>query len=56
MVNSRPRRSVIKRDSIVKSTHVLNLIDDMALRKAIRSARNRTEAYHQLQSNQVSII
>ena len=28
---------------------MLNLIDDMALRKAIRTARNRTEAYHQLQ-------
>ena len=29
--------------------HILNLIDNMALRKAIRAARNRTEAYHQLQ-------
>jgi len=28
---------------------MLNLIDNMALRKAIRTARNRTEAYHQLQ-------
>ncbi len=36
-------------NQIFKSTHVLNLIDDMQLRKAIRTARNRTEAYHQLQ-------
>ena len=28
---------------------MLNLIDSMALRKAIRTARNRTESYHQLQ-------
>nr|WP_244590674.1 transposase [Xenorhabdus mauleonii] len=38
-------------NEVFKSLHVLNLIDDMQLRKAIRSARNRTEAYHQLQSN-----
>ncbi|WP_342353096.1 Tn3 family transposase [Legionella gratiana] len=29
---------------------MLNLIDNMSLRQAIRAARNRTEAYHQLQS------
>ena len=28
---------------------MLKLIDDMQLRKAIRTARNRTESYHQLQ-------
>ncbi len=28
---------------------ILNMIDNMQLRKAIRTARNRTEAYHQLQ-------
>ena len=28
---------------------MLNIIDNMELRKAIRTARNRTEAYHQLQ-------
>ena len=28
----------------------MNLIDPMGLRKANRTARNRTEAYHQLQS------
>ncbi|MCG8092916.1 MAG: transposase [Candidatus Thiodiazotropha endolucinida] len=38
-------------NAIFKSIHILNLIDDIRLRKAIRSARNRTEAYHQLQSN-----
>jgi hypothetical protein len=37
--------------SFVAAPHVLNLIDDMRLRKAIRSARNRTEAYHPLQGN-----
>ena len=37
-------------NKIFKSTHVLNLIDNMKLRKALRTARNRTEAYHQLQS------
>ncbi len=36
-------------NKIFKSIHVLNLINDMSLRKAIRTARNRTEAYHQLQ-------
>ena len=30
-------------NKIFKSTHVLNLIDNMQLRKAIRTARNRTE-------------
>lgn len=36
-------------NKIFKSTHVLNMINDLELRKAIRGARNRTEAYHQLQ-------
>nr|WP_263458998.1 Tn3 family transposase [Bathymodiolus platifrons methanotrophic gill symbiont] len=43
------KKALIEYNSIFKSTHVLNLIDNMALRKAIRTARNRTEAYHQLQ-------
>jgi len=47
---SRLRAALYEYNKIFKSTHVLNLIDDMALRKAIRTARNRTEAYHQLQS------
>ncbi|WP_445375920.1 Tn3 family transposase [Photorhabdus tasmaniensis] len=48
---SRPGGGVVHYNAIFKSIHVLNLIDDMQLRKAIRSARNRTEAYHQLQRN-----
>ena len=47
---SRLRAALYEYNNIFKSTHVLNLIDDMNLRKAIRTARNRTEAYHQLQS------
>nr|WP_263458981.1 Tn3 family transposase [Bathymodiolus platifrons methanotrophic gill symbiont] len=43
------KKALIEYNSIFKSTHVLNLIDNMALRKAIRTARNRTEAYQQLQ-------
>jgi len=43
------KKALIEYNEIFKSTHVLNLIDNMALRKAIRTARNRTEAYHQLQ-------
>lgn len=43
------KTALFEYNKIFKSTHVLNLIDDMQLRKAIRTARNRTEAYHQLQ-------
>lgn len=43
------KKALIEYNTIFKSTHVLNLIDNMALRKALRTARNRTEAYHQLQ-------
>jgi TnpA family transposase len=46
---SRLRMALYEYNKIFKSTHVLNLIDDINLRKAIRTARNRTEAYHQLQ-------
>ena len=46
----RLRAALYEYNKIFKSTHVLNLIDDMNLRKSIRTARNRTEAYHQLQS------
>lgn len=48
---ARLKAALFEYNTIFKSIHVLNLIDDMQLRKAIRSARNRTEAYHQLQSN-----
>ncbi len=36
-------------NKIFKSMHVLNIINDINLRKAIKAARNRTESYHQLQ-------
>lgn len=43
------RKALFEYNKILKSRHILNLIDDMSLRQAIRAARNRTEAYHQLQ-------
>ncbi|MDE1466076.1 Tn3 family transposase [Spartinivicinus poritis] len=46
---ARLKAALFEYNKIFKTTHVLNLIDDMQLRKAIRTARNRTEAYHQLQ-------
>ncbi|CDL81878.1 Tn3 family transposase [Xenorhabdus szentirmaii] len=48
---ARLKAALFEYNEIFKSLHVLNLIDDMQLRKTIRSARNRTEAYHQRQSN-----
>lgn len=48
---ARLKAALFEYNAIFKSIHILNLIDDMRLRKAIRNARNRTEAYHQLQSN-----
>ena len=46
---SKLQAALYEYNKIFKSTHVLNLINDLELRKAIRAARNRTEAYHQLQ-------
>jgi TnpA family transposase len=46
---SQLRRALFEYNKIFKSAHALNLIDSMSLRQAIRTARNRTEAYHQLQ-------
>ena len=43
------RAALYEYNKIFKSIHVLRMIDNMELRKAIRTARNRTEAYHQLQ-------
>ncbi|NQY65063.1 MAG: Tn3 family transposase [Alteromonadaceae bacterium] len=43
------RAALYEYNKIFKSIHILKMIDDMELRKAIRTARNRTEAYHQLQ-------
>lgn len=48
---ARLKAALFEYNAVFKSIHILNLIDDMRLRKAIRNARNRTEAYHQLQSN-----
>jgi TnpA family transposase len=46
---ARLRTALYEYNKIFKSIHVLNMINDVKLRKAIRTARNRTEAYHQLQ-------
>jgi TnpA family transposase len=46
---ARLKAALFEYNKIFKSTHVLNMIDNIQLRKAIRTARNRTEAYHQLQ-------
>ena len=34
---------------------MLNIINDLELRKAIKTARNRTEAYHQMQGRNISL-
>ena len=47
---ARLKTALFEYNKILKSTHILNLIDNMSLRKAVRTARNRTESYHQLQS------
>jgi len=44
------RAGLMEYNKIFKTLHVLNMIENMPLRKAIRTARNRTEAYHQLQN------
>lgn len=46
---ARLKAALFEYNKILKSIHILNMIDNMELRKAIRTARNRTEAYHQLQ-------
>ena len=45
---TRLRAALWEYNKIFHSIHVLNSVDDMGLRKAIKTARNRTEAYHQL--------
>jgi len=45
----RLQKALWEYNKIFKSTHVLNLINDSRLRKVIKTARNRTESYHQLQ-------
>jgi TnpA family transposase len=46
---ARLRMALFEYNKIFKSTHVLNVIDNTQLRKILRTARNRTEQYHQLQ-------
>ena len=44
------RAGLIEYNKIFKTLHVLNMIENIPLRKAIKTARNRTESYHQLQN------
>lgn len=46
---ARLRKALYEYNNIFRSTHILNLIEDLELRQAIKSARNRTESHHQLQ-------
>ncbi len=46
---ARLKAALFEYNKLFKSTHLLNLINGMPLRKALRTARNRTESYHQLQ-------
>ncbi|MCC2647632.1 MAG: uncharacterized protein K0R16_435 [Nitrososphaeraceae archaeon] len=46
---ARLKAALFEYNKLFKSTHVLNVIDNIGLRKALRTARNRTELYHQLQ-------
>ena len=46
---ARLRAGLLEYNKLLKSIHVLNLIHDIQLRKALRTARNRTESYHALQ-------
>lgn len=45
----RLRAALIEYNKLLISTHLLNLIHDIQLRKALKTARNRTESYHALQ-------
>jgi hypothetical protein len=45
----RLKAGLLEYNRILKSTHILNLIYDMQLRKVIKASRNRTELYHSLQ-------
>ncbi|MCX7121665.1 MAG: Tn3 family transposase, partial [Gammaproteobacteria bacterium] len=46
---ARLRAALIEYNKLLNSTHLLNLIHDMQLRKVLKTARNRTESYHSLQ-------
>lgn len=47
---SRLKKALWEYNKILSSIHLLNLINNSELRRNIKNARNRTEAYHQLQS------
>lgn len=46
---SQLQRAFWEYNKIFKSTHILNVVNDAELRKVIKTARNRTESYRQLQ-------
>jgi TnpA family transposase len=46
---SRLKLAIWEYNKIFKSLHILNMINDISLRKSIKKSRNRTEAYHQQQ-------
>lgn len=46
----RLKKALWEYNKILRSIHLLNLIDDATLRSHLKTARNRTESYHQLQS------
>jgi TnpA family transposase len=43
------RAALIEYNRLLNSTHILNLIHNIQLRKVLKTARNRTESYHSLQ-------
>lgn len=46
---SRLQAALWEYNKIFNSIHILNVINDVHLRKVIKQARNRTESYHQMQ-------
>jgi TnpA family transposase len=53
--NNKTLRALRELDKILMSIHVLRFIDDPLLRRCIRTALNRGEAYHQLSGKIMSI-
>lgn len=47
--HSRLQKALWEYNKLFKSLHVLNMVDGALLRKVVKTARNRTESYHQLQ-------
>ena len=46
---TRLRAALEEYNKLLDSTHILNIIHDIQLRKVLKTARNRTESYHSLQ-------